>query len=361
MTRNQLFLFTINRNAKNMYCGEKLQYLMNSKNLRQIDISIDLNKSKSLVHKWINNLIKMKRENIILLAHYFKILPIELTDNDITYYNWYYTCEILYGYAKKYIDKREYNNAKRVLKRILSIYKDNKLDNKLLIYNVYSCLGITYTKGKPKKALKYFKKAKKVYMTFNHLTEGETAFKYADLLYNKSIAYIELKEFDKALICLKKAFKIRNHNDNISKKTEILNLLAVLYRYKNKYRQSLKIYAKLKKLWIMVFGEKHQNIGSVYLNVSTVFYFMGDYTKTIRYLKKSLSILKYWFNEENEAILTIFGNLGKTYIKTNNLKKAGNYLQKAFNISLIIHGADNSITKDYQTSFLKVKEELNRF
>ena len=264
--------------------------------------------------------------------------------------------------------KKDYSNSIELLKTSILLYKNNPKS--------YINLGKVYQyEKKYELALKYFFKGIEIYkkLSINHPGIKDSYFDIGDIYlcylkkykkaiksYKKAIsilpvreyehqlysnigsAYIDLDEFNKALLYFKKSLRI--NPDYYA----AYNGLGLIYYKKNKYNEAEKFYKKaieknnnyiqaiLNLVELLLLEKKYDDAikllqnsiknnlknYKLYNSLGHVYCFNKDYRSAEKYLKKSLELKSDYLYAINNLILV--------YIKFKKFDKAKIYLEKSF-------------------------------
>lgn len=149
--------------------------------------------------------------------------------------------------------------------------------------------------------------------------------------------------------------------------------IGIIYYYKGDYNKSLEFY--LRALPILKEIEDKKGLGSVYNNIGMVYDDKGEYTKALEFLLKSLKIREELMDKQ--GIANSYGNIGgihyslgdytkalEFHLKAVDIKKAiGNKkgLASSYNNIGIIYDdkGEYSLALEYQLKSLKIKEEID--
>ncbi len=76
------------------------------------------------------------------------------------------------------------------------------------------------------------------------------------------------------------------------------------------------------------------NLANIYVNTGSLWCIMGDYEKSIHYFFKSLSVLQPYRHrkELKSQMVTAYGNIGWTYLRSGDTTRSFYYYKKAFDI-----------------------------
>ncbi len=150
-------------------------------------------------------------------------------------------------------------------------------------------------------------------------------------------------------------------------KASVLNALGLSIQLQGDYPKSLEyVYRGLE-----IAEEKHYVFETAicYANIGNAYWFLGDYTKTVSFEKKSQGLLKTIINEQGVSEWMLFNNLniGQAYLDLN-LDSSYHYLSKCYDatmqnkawhpFALALLGDCLFRRGDYETSFNYVRQSI---
>lgn len=268
---------------------------------------------------------------IILL----ETINVEDCDN-LTVKNQYYYCK-----AASYEKISIYNLAIENVKKSLEI---QGIDSEYYL-RAYSLLGTIYKKlFQLDIALKYYEKALEISQVGQDISDIES---------NIGSCLMKKQQYNEALIRFQKALRIKEENQDNSNKNMIELNIAVANFYLNNEEESEKIFNKL----IQDSKNKRNPQEQIFLyyNYAGALFINGHYNKTVKYLKKSLSIARknQYKNEEQFNLRA----LGLTYRKNSQNEKALDCYVKSIAIAEKI--GHSNINEEYsKISFYKQKGDI---
>ena len=158
--------------------------------------------------------------------------------------------------------------------------------------------------------------------------------KYVEALFLHSQLNIETGEFASANEFLNTAERIlenKSENQNI----HLIDLYAIrgtVYLYSNDFNESVIWLKKSIELAQSINYDDKKVLASVYNDLASNYYFLGDYEKTIILFTKALELNKD--NKNTEGIVTNLNNLGALYQSIGEYQKSIDYLNEALVLDL---------------------------
>ena len=104
-----------------------------------------------------------------------------------------------------------------------------------------------------------------------------------------------------------------------------------LVEYLAKYNKALEYYQQALAILKQVYDESHPNIAKSYMNIGSVYYAQGDYDLSLYWFDKSAQICEEI--KDYPMLKRIYDQISSIYREQDNLSRALEYMQKAFNIS----------------------------
>ncbi|HYF04388.1 MAG TPA: tetratricopeptide repeat protein, partial [Patescibacteria group bacterium] len=169
-----------------------------------------------------------------------------------------------------------------------------------------------------------------VFLMALELIESKDSFEYARTKLGEGFAYFELGKYIEALQCCDTC-------DAILEKIESDdgNILVKSFLLRAKTQFTLGNYSEATRLCLRAIEVEDQfgrtvNTVSIYTNISVFAHIAGDYDKALQWSEKALETLAEK-DAPGEAI--ILCNMGNTYIKLNDYKRALQVFQRGYEIS----------------------------
>lgn len=161
-------------------------------------------------------------------------------------------------------------------------------------------------------------------------------------------AFAEVQEMETARDLSRKAIIISERCCGIDNAEAIyycLNLALFEHRVGNTVG-ALHIIEHSMKLWTLVFGDGHPDTLTTLINVGTMLQSLKDYKTSIAWLRESLGIASKLYGQESIHVGSLYYQISKLYILSQDYNEALNMVRKAYPIFLELLGAENETTKD---------------
>ena len=107
-----------------------------------------------------------------------------------------------------------------------------------------------------------------------------------------------------------------------------------IYYYMGNYEKSLKYRKKALRIFKARWGGMHPDVATCYNNMAGVYEDMKEYDKALKYSKKALKIWERWFGKEHIYVAESCYRMGFIYYKKNEWGKAYTYFDRALPIFL---------------------------
>jgi len=256
-------------------------------------------------------------------------------------------CNILYELINEIEDNNEWSKYNEELKKIceLKLKRISKKDPYYLFYykylaSSYNNEGYLYMeRSENDSALRYFNKAKQIYLETNSLE------RMIPTMENMSKIYLKQGNIKRALesasFCLKYA-EISQKKSMISKQ---LGNIAVIYHTQGDLAKAIEYNERCVK--IEESTNNFKGLANIYNNIGAIYYYLNNYQKALKYHLKSLAMQeklgdKGGISTSLNNIGVIYGknfdtlcvNANKEECKLESLKKAIDYFQRSLTIRL---------------------------
>jgi preprotein translocase subunit SecA/nephrocystin-3 len=205
----------------------------------------------------------------------------------------------------------EYEQAQKCYERMLH-------DLQVSTANCYVGLGKSMDwQKKCQPALSHYEQAIKIrrkILGSQHESVGEV------YNYIGGVQWQLLKDYDQALINLKKAIEIQEKTLSIDSLAlaRTYNNLAITYYYMNKYDLASDYYNKSLKIEETVLPPEHPSIAFTYNNLGMMYNDMKDYSEALIYFQKSLEIMRKTLPPAHPEIVRTKDNIRNLKYKMKN-------------------------------------------
>ena len=177
------------------------------------------------------------------------------------------------------------------------------------------------------------------------------------LVYNRLGEYNQAKELhEKALMIYKKIF-----GDDHADVTASYNNLASVYNSLGEYNQAKELYEKSLTIREKIFGEDHADVGKSYNNLASVYYSLGEYNQAKELDEKALMIYKKIFGEDHADVAASYNNLASVYNSLGEYNQAKELHEKALTILEKIFGEDHADVAASYNNLALVYEDLGEY
>jgi len=172
--------------------------------------------------------------------------------------------------------------------------------------------------------------------------------------------YQHLRKYDKAIIYLEKALKIRLDTlvENHPSTAISYNNLGAVLMNKEEYDKAIEYLEKALKINLSTFGENHSRTATNYNNFGGIWNDKKEYDKAIEYYEKALKIQLDTLGENHLDTATSYNNIGSAWMKTGEYDKAIEYLEKAFKIFIDTLGEEHPNVTVIRENLERTKESL---
>jgi len=219
----------------------------------------------------------------------------------------------LFNISQMYLLSMDFKKQRFFLNRIIKNNNKNRFT-----YKAYNKLAlILKSNGDYFKALQYLKVIIDSYDNYNDVSILSIAYKNAILIYSQ----IEnLTENDlKTLLKYSKAFE--KNSSTKSKRLEVFNSLAIIYRHIKDYDVALKWLYKALPIALQL--KKNNKIATIYSNIAAVESLKGNHKLANKYYNKALNI-----TNNPTTVADIYYNQG-LYLQTKTSIEKNKYYDKA--------------------------------
>ncbi|NVO10310.1 MAG: CHAT domain-containing protein [Bacteroidales bacterium] len=310
---------------------------------------------------------------LVLLLGFVSLNILEINAQQ---YNGVSNINLLYDSSKAYYANGDYNNALRVLNRILALKNNISEDINPAYFRVYNLLGIILKKqGNLSMAIDYYKKAKEktsdifslsvingniaiiyslngdylkaiyyIENTLSVLEKGKDKKKYSyiiDNYHNLGFSYYKLGNYNLARASYLKSIQISKEN-KLGENSDTYYNCGLAYQKLDSLDKANYYFRKAIACNAKNFGENHCMTGMAYMNYAAFYSDIGDYKNSARLYERSQNILLKSLGYKHLYTSYSFMNNGKLYYRTGNYKVALKYYQQSL-ISKIYSFNDTSL------------------
>lgn len=199
--------------------------------------------------------------------------------------------------------------------------------------------------GKNLDAIQYFRSSSMLREQISRFDEL-----YAKCLYNMSIAYNNLGDFNRMEQYASKSHEIEKRIFGNSSPALIGGLSALITAYinLNDYTTAIDYGNTALKLVEGSDIKYNPTVAVLYTNIGTSHARLGDYSKAILFLEKAESIYRINFLGEDDNYINLLNNLGATYFFLGQHEKSDEYFKKGLSK---IRTSNSTITLNFLNSF----------
>ncbi len=177
-----------------------------------------------------------------------------------------------------------------------------------------------------------------------HYARGADLFPCFETLYSAQKIYIEIEDYNSAVIFSTKAKKaaIVEFGEKTEEHAEILGNLAQVYQELEKYKRAISIYKEALDIYKKIAVGYSPVIFAINNNLGMTYQKQGNQNKTIYFFKKALAIQKKMLGKKHPDTAKIINNIASVYYLQGRHRKATKLFKKA--IKIRNHGLDEDNT-----------------
>lgn len=246
-----------------------------------------------------------------------------------------------------YLNKATYYNKyakllNKMYKSNLSIYYCEKIYDlcdyfgdtfNIVVANSFQNIGIAYLDIRNyEKAINYFKKALNIY-----LSKYDTEYSQISYIYdNIGIVYIEKGEYNFAEDFFNKALRTRKKNFQKEPKELAFSYTTIgnLYSIKGEFNKALNFYNKVLEIALNNFEFKHPNTAIAYNNIGLTYRDKGQYDTALNYFYKAIDIQIKKLGKTHPELCVTYSAIGSVYFEKSEYEIAFKYFNKALDKQL---------------------------
>ncbi len=274
--------------------------------------------------------------------------------------------ENYYNLWKTFIEKWDYNKAKKEINNWIDISKElkNEIEEAKGYVFLIRCYEFLWNYNE---WIKFFEKAKSLFDKNSIKDSLDVA-----LMWNNAwnINY-QIWHYDDYLLFHKKALKIRLSDswDNNIIISDNYNSIWFAYYCLWNYKQSLKYHNKSLKIKVALFWEYHTITALSYNNIWVTYEYIWDYEKSLYYAKKVLKIRRKKLWENHILTALSYNNIWVSYQFQWNYEKALEYHNNSLEIRKNISTINTDIAMSYtniwyvfikQKKYKEAREQLSK-
>ena len=230
-------------------------------------------------------------------------------------------CELLsyQQYTFIYSKLNDSNKKEEYLEKAFSLEKET--NNSFILANLYQSKAVNYMNiNEYIKALDNLNKALELYKT------QENIFMINHMYYKIGYIYYQLLDYKKSLIYLNWSYKFFDKNG--MKSESITNLRTLSFNYTSLYEFDNALKVIFEALEISKSMKSQKEIVNILLQINHIYTIKEDLKNALKYLNKALKVAKKIKDFNSFDINVRYSN---TYKDINDLEKAYEYYEKAFN------------------------------
>ena len=107
---------------------------------------------------------------------------------------------------------------------------------------------------------------------------------------------------------------------------------ANIFRAMGNYNKTLEYIKKNLSITLYLYGVKHPDLADSYNNIAITYCLLGNFKKALEYLEKSIEIIENVSVPNHKNLATYYDNIAGTYRYLGNYEKAKEYQEKSFKI-----------------------------
>lgn len=230
-------------------------------------------------------------------------------------------CELVSYQQYTFIYSKLNNSHKKekYLEKAFSLAKD--INNSFILAHLYQSKAVNYMNvNEYIKALDSLNKALELYKT------QENIFMINHMYYKIGYVYYQLFDYKKSLIYLNWSYKFFDKNK--MKSESITNLRTLAFTYTSLYEFDKALKSIFEALGIAKSMKLQKEIVNILLQINQIYTIKEDSTNALKYLNESFTVAR---KIKDFDFFDINIRYSDTYRNMNDLEKAYEYYQKAFN------------------------------
>ncbi len=178
-----------------------------------------------------------------------------------------------------------------------------------------------------------------------HYARGADLFPCFETLYSAQKIYIEIEDYNSAVIFSTKAKKaaIVEFGEKTEEHAEILGNLAQVYQELEKYKRAISIYKEALDIYKKIAVGYSPVIFAINNNLGMTYQKQGNQNKAIYFFKKALAIQKKMLGKKHPDTAKIINNIASVYYLQGRHRKATKLFKKAIKIRNYGLDVDNTV------------------
>jgi tetratricopeptide (TPR) repeat protein len=247
--------------------------------------------------------------------------------------------------AACHISVEKMDEAEKNLNTALDIEREHKLRDHVFLCETLKQLGVVYERrGDWTKSLDYYNKTLEMAQRLARPNNASDMARIAAVYNNMGIIYDFIYRYEPAkryyrLACRSydEAFKVGTDKDYHHAKGEVLNNLACIYDIEGDYETSQKLNQEILNIYKDTLGDRHLNVGKVYVNRGSTLYCLGKFKDALGQYDIALNIYTSLPVYPNQSIATVWSNSGESYRALGETAHAIKHIAKGFHLRLSVH------------------------
>lgn len=225
------------------------------------------------------------------------------------------------------LTKGESDEALETFQTALSKLNSNKVQDKLLLANIYSSIGLAHWyNGNYELAEEHHQKA----LQIRKMGAGENSLEVASSLNDLGLDYVN-NDPSKAIEFYGLALKVyqKFYPENHPKIAYAYNNLAIAFRKKKELTKAMEYLRKMESIQAVLYPENHPDRAFLALNIAQVYKEEGAEKIALTFYQKAIDIYTAMFGPNHPEIANIYNELGGMNLEKAKYSIALDYFQKA--------------------------------
>jgi len=253
--------------------------------------------------------------------------------------------------GKNYKEKIDFKSSLNYYNLALEVLKNQKGKEKK-ISDLYNSMGIIYGRiYNYERAFYYF------HLAVNNMLKNNETDRLPPVLNNIGLVFLHIKEYEKAKNYFDRALFISKQNNNLASSISALFNLSALYDDLNKHKISLKYQFEALNISLKLNDTLKAAISN--LNIGISYNKLNEPNTAIKHLIQAQKTFEKSSDAYKYYLTFTFQNLGTSYLKLKDYKKAYDYLKQAYEVSVKIN--DNGCIKNSFENLSKYYEKVSDY